>query len=277
MKVRLAPSVRLPYSKIRGSLEQRQQTAIGVVDRLCRDLYPKFDKDKELPLSEVQKSIDDIFEKKVKIIVKQTSTPEFDGSSDVICSPINGSYTATTLELNSVKGKIKFEDLITIIHEFQHIVDQLFIPKYLIRGQKMTLTGMMTQKYQNLYDDKLYNYEYPTSKADKRKIIKLLEHKIKKFLRGMNISEKMDYIQDARYSLLMEEQAYRTQRKYAKKFYKKHLPIKEYELDDEIGLHMLKEKIQLLTRLGFELLDTERGKHAAKLKSKKLRNVKHKQ
>ena len=276
MKIRLAPSVRLPYSKIRGSLGQRQQAAIDVVDKLCRDLYSKFDKNKELPLSEVQKSIDDIFEKKVKIIVKQTSTPEFDGSSDVICSPINGSYTATTLELNSVKGKIKFEDLITIIHEFQHIVDQLFIPKYLIRGQKMTLLGMMTQKYQNLYD-KLYKYEYPTSKADKHKIIKLLEHKIKKFLRGMNISEKMDYIQDARYSLIMEEQAYRTQRKYAKKFHKKHLPINEYELEDEISLHMLKEKIQLLTRLGFELLETERGKHAAKLKAKKLRNVKHNQ
>ena len=276
MKIRLAPSVRLPYSKIRGSLSQRQQAAIDVVDKLCRDLYSKFDKNKELPLSEVQKSIDDIFEKKVKIIVKQTSTPEFDGSSDVICSPINGSYTATTLEQNSVKGKIKFEDLITIIHEFQHIVDQLFIPKYLIRGQKMTLLGMMTQKYQNLYD-KLYNYEYPTSKADKHKIIKLLEHKIKKFLRGMNISEKMDYIQDARYSLIMEEQAYRTQRKYAKKFHKKHLTINEYELEDEIRLHMLKEKIQLLTRLGFELLETERGKHAAKLKSKKLRNVKHNQ
>ena len=276
MKIRLAPSVRLPYSKIRGPLSQRQQAAIDVVDKLCRDLYSKFDKNKELPLSEIQKSIDDIFEKKVKIIVKQTSTPEFDGSSDVICSPINGSYTATTLELNSVKGKIKFEDLITIIHEFQHIVDQLFIPKYLIRGQKMTLLGMMTPKYQNLYD-KLYNYEYPTSKADKHKIIKLLEHKIKKFLRGMNISEKMDYIQDARYSIIMEEQAYRTQRKYAKKFHKKHLPINEYELEDEIRLHMLKEKIQLLTRLGFELLETERGKHAAKLKAKKLRNVKHNQ
>lgn len=140
----------------------------------------------------------------------------------------------------------------------------------------MTLLGMITTKYQNLYD-KLYNYEYPTSKADKHKIIKLLEHKIKKFLRGMNISEKMDYIQDARYSLIMEEQAYRTQRKYAKKFHKKHLPINEYELEDEISLHMLKEKIQLLTRLGFELLETERGKHAAKLKSKKLRNVKHNQ
>ena len=276
MKIRLAPSVRLPYSKIQGSLEQRQQAAIEVVDKLCRELYPKFDKNKELSLSEIQKSIDDIFEKKVKIIVKQTSTPEFDGSSDVVCSPINGSYTATTLELNSVKGKIKFEDLITIIHEFQHIVDQLFIPKYLIRGQKMTLMGMMTPKYQNLYD-KLYNYEYPTSKAEKHKIIKLLEHKIKKFLRGMNITEKMDYIQDARYSLIMEEQAYRTQRKYAKKFHKKHLPINAYELEDEISLHMLKEKIQLLTRIGFELLETERGKHAAKLKSKKLRNVKHKQ
>ena len=116
--------------------------------------------------------------------------------------------------------------------------------------------------------------KYPNSKIEKQKIIKLLEYKIKKFLRGMSISEKMDYIQDARYSLIMEEQAYRTQLKYAKKLHKKHLPIKDGELDDEISLHMLKEKIKLVTQIGFEVVEKERGKHAAKLKKQKLRNVK---
>lgn len=71
MITKLAPSVRLPYKQIRGSLEQRQQTAIGLVDKLYRDLYPKFNKNNELSLTEIQKSIDDIFEKKVKIIVKK--------------------------------------------------------------------------------------------------------------------------------------------------------------------------------------------------------------
>ena len=274
MITKLAPNVTLPYSKIRGSLDQRQQAAIEVVDKLYRRLYPKFDKKHELPMTEIQKSIDDIFEKKVKIIVKESSTPEFDGSSDVIISPINGSFTATTLELNpNKKGKIHISDLITVTHEFQHIVDQIFIPKYLVRGQKLTINSMVTPKYQKLYDE-LYCYEYPNSKIEKQKIIKLLEYKIKKFLRGMSISEKMDYIQDARYSLIMEEQAYRTQLKYAKKLHKKHLPIKDGELDDEISLHMLKEKIKLITQIGFEIVEKERGKHAAKLKKQKLRNVK---
>ena len=243
MITKLAPSVRLPYKQIRGSLEQRQQTAIGLVDKLYRDLYPKFNKNNELSLTEIQKSIDDIFEKKVKIIVKENPTPEFDGGSDVICSPINGCYTATTLELNTnKKGNVHISDLITIVHEFQHIVDQL------------------------------YSYEYPETNADKREILKILEHKIKKFLRGINTSKKLDYIQDARYSLMMEEQAYRTQLKYAKKLHKKHLPIKDGELDDEISLQMLKEKIQLLKQIGFELIEKERGKHAAKLKKQKYKN-----
>ena len=273
MITKLAPSVKLPYKQVNGSLQQRQQAAIKLVDKLYRELYPKFNKNNELPLTEIQKSIDGIFEKKVKILVKESSTPEFDGSSDVICSPINGSFTATTLELNpNKKGNVHISDLVTIIHEFQHIVDQLFIPKYLVRGQKMTLNSMMTSKYQKLYDQ-LYCYEYPETKADKRKIIKFLEHQIKKFLKGMNVSEKIDYIQDARYSLSMEEQAYRTQRKYAKKLYKKHISIKNGELDDEISLHMLKEKIKLLTRIGFELIETERGKHAAKVKKQKLKNI----
>ena len=269
MITKLAPSVRLPYNQIKGSLEQRQQAAIELVDKLYRKLYPKFDKNNELPLIEIQKSIDDIFEKKVKIIVKKNPTPEFDGNSDVVCSPINGSYTATTIELNSnKKGNVHVSDLITIIHEFQHIVDQLYIPKYLIRDQKMTLQSMMTPKYQKLYDQ-LYCYEYPESNTEKREILKILEYQIKNFLKGISTSKKLDYIQDARYSLMMEEQAYRTQRKYAKKLHKKHFPIKDGELDDEISLQMLKEKIKLLQQIGFELIKKERGKHAAKLKKQK--------
>ena len=37
---------------------------------------------------------------------------------------------------------------------------------------------------------------------------------------------------------------------------------------------MLKEKIKLVTKIGFEIIEKERGKHAAKLKKQKLRNVK---
>lgn len=49
MIIKLAPSVRLPYKQIKGSLAQRQQAAIEVVDKLYRKLYPKFDKNRELP------------------------------------------------------------------------------------------------------------------------------------------------------------------------------------------------------------------------------------
>ena len=47
MIIKLAPSVRLPYKQIKGSLAQRQQAAIDVVDKLYRKLYPKFDKNGE--------------------------------------------------------------------------------------------------------------------------------------------------------------------------------------------------------------------------------------
>ena len=48
--------------------------------------------------------------------------------------------------------------------------------------------------------------------------------------------------------------------------------LKDGELDDEISLQMLKEKIQLLKQIGFELIEKERGKHAAKLKKQKYKN-----
>ena len=72
----------------------------------------------------------------------------------------------------------------------------------------------------------------------------------------------------------MERQAYLTQRKYAKKLDKKHKPINCWDLDDEIKNHMLDEKINLLEKIGFDIIKKTRGKHAAKLKKQNLRNVK---
>ena len=262
----LLPKVSLPYSTTRGTFAQRQDKAIKLVDKLYRDLSPKFGKRGYITFEDLIKSVNDVLEKKINVSIKKCTDPEFDGSSDIIYSPITGNITGTTLEFFSNNKKIKLKDLITILHEFQHITDQLFHPKYLIRNQQMSKNRKFTYKYNNLYDNYLYAREYPENKKDKIYILKNLRYKIHKFLRKMSTKDKIDYLQDARYTLQMEHQAYSTQLKYAKKMKKKHIPINQYDLIKENPIHMMEEKINLIKEMAFEIIKKERKKHALKLK-----------
>lgn len=264
----LLAKVSLPYSVTRGSFTQRQNKAITLVDKLYRDITPKFKKRGFINFDELNKTVNHVLEKKVNVNIRKCTDPEFDGASDIIYSPITGKITGTTLELFTQNDKIKQEEIITILHEFQHVVDQLFHPKYLLRNQYMSQKKLFTNKYQNLYDNLIYTNEYPANKKEKIEILKNLKYKIQKFLRKKSAKDKVNYLQDTRYTLQMEQQAYLTQHKYAKKMNKKHHPISSNDLIKENRVMMLDEKINLIKEMAFEIIQKERKKHALKLKNK---------
>ncbi len=261
----LISQVSLPYKTVKGSFSQRQNRSIQLVDKLYRNLIPQF-KNGKLPFEKIQETIDSTLKKKIKINVKKTYSNEFDGFSDIVYSPISGCITATTLELSPIKNKIEYKDLITIVHEFQHITDQLFHPKYLARNQVMSNSGMYTNKYNKLYENFIYAQENPTGKKDKQYILKKLEHKLNKFLRKMSVEDKINYLQDSIYTLKQEEQAYYTQAKYAKIMNKKHLPINPQDLIKPNNSFMFHEKIVLMKKMAFDIIKAERKHHALKLK-----------
>lgn len=264
----LIPQVTFPYKMIQGSFGQRQNGSIRLVDKLYKTLLPQF-KYNKLPAETLQKTIDEITQKRVKIIVKNNEDMSFDGGSDILYSPISDSITATTLEIPITNKKIHIKDFITIMHEFQHIADQLFHPKYLLRNQYMYRNGLYSDKYNRLYDDFIYCREDISSNKKRKYTIKHLEYKIRHFLRKMSTEDKINYLQDTRYNLMMEDQAYYTQFKYAKKMQKKHLPVNKGDLKKENASHMFTEKIELLKRLTFEIIKKERELHAVKLKKAK--------
>ena len=265
---KLISQVSLPYKVIRGSVQNRQNKSIQLVEQLYRDIMPRFKRGK-IPADELQLLIDNIFKKKLKIIVKNNTDNDFFGSSDIIYSPISDCITGTTIEVPIYKKKIHISNLVTILHEFQHITDQIFHPKYLIRNQLAYRKGLYSDQYNNLYDNFIYSREYVNSKKEKQHVLKKMEYKIRKFLRGLSVSDKVDILQDTRYNLMMEDMAYHTQRKYAKKLNKKHIPIYKEDLENENKKHMFYEKIEILNKLILEIIQKERAKHATKLKNKK--------
>lgn len=258
----LTPRLRLPYTIVRGSLQQRMQKSMECVDKLYRDFYPKY-KNGKTSYDELQKSVNNVLGKKVNVRVQSVDKDNFMGGQDFLISEFGGKVSAVTMDLSIPRfGKIRIPDFITIAHEFQHVADQFFHPKYMARYQFMISEGMYNHKYNNLYDNVLYKKEYPTGRSHKKKILNRIKYKIQHFLRGMPVQDRINYIQDARYSLMSENTAYRTQYKFARIFDKKHLPVLAEDLEEQNSKYMLDEKIKLLTQMGFELIQKERRKMA---------------
>lgn len=267
---KLLPAVKLPYRLTKGSIQTRQRKANQLVRSLTGNIQGSL-KRGTLTTKQLQEQIEHILPQKMNIIVLEGKDADFIAYSDILHSNKNGKITAVTLELPTKNNIVEEEQLVNIAHEFQHIADQIYNPKYLARNQLMANRGMFTQKYNDLYDKHIYNQEFTNGKRDRRQVIKKLEQRIKHFFRGMSAEDKINYLQDSRYTLQMEDNAYFTQFKYAKKSNKKHKQISKDDLIKWNKDLMFTEKIALLKRMAFEIIKEERQKHALQLK--KLRNV----
>lgn len=272
---KLSPTVKLPFKEVKGSVNYRQSKACNMVGKLYREILPQFNKKEEISFAQAKKALKNVLKGQIDIPIRKNGYSDiFDGGSDILYSEFTGQISKTTIDIGTIKNKIKRVELTTLLHEFQHVADQIFHPKYLTRNQKMANIGLYTKKYDRLYDDLIYNREFPEGKKDKKIILNHLRNKINKFLRGLDSEDKIDYLQDIRYSLISEKHAYKTQLKYAKKLNKKHLKINKEDLENENKNFMFDEKIKLMKDLAFEIIQKNRQKHALLLKKgNKLRNI----
>lgn len=263
---RLTPKLKLPYEQIKGSFSQRQNASIELVDKFYKKLIPEFNKDNKISINKLQEVVDSFFEKKIFVQAKSCSNPNCDGQNDIFYSPYTGKINKMTIEIEEKNGFIDIKNLTTILHEFQHVSDQLHHPKFLAGEQYLTMCNLITKEYLDLIDDHLYKRESLfRDETDKENILTNLLNKLKDFLKDKSAEESILYIQDAKNTLLQEAQAYKTQRKYAKKLYKKHIKIKRGDLMNQNKAFMFDEKIALLKKLGFEIINAERQKFKEKL------------
>ena len=263
---RLTPKLKLPYGQIKGSFSQRQNASIELVDKFYKKLIPEFDKDNKISINKLQEVLDSLFEKKIFVQVKSCSNPDYDGLNDIFYSPYTGKINKMTIEIEEKNGFIDIKNLTTILHEFQHVSDQLHHPKFLAGEQYLTMCNLITKEYLDLINNHLYKREILfRNETDNENILTKLLDELKNFLKNKNAEESILYIQDAKNTLLQEAQAYKTQRKYAKKLYKKHIKIKRGDLMNQNKAFMFDEKIALLKKLGFEIINAERQKFKEKL------------
>ena len=272
---KLAQSVRIPLEISRGSTVQRQKKALDFASQLYENLMKDFEDNYSImKYSELENRINKILpDKNFKVMVKELSKEKADESEcNALCQILfnnNHQAQAHSIDIPGINHTIRPIHLPEVLHEIVHIADNMFNPKLVSREQKINQKNLNTKKYGNFYDDNFYCGEIIESKRDKKDALKIIENNTRKFLKGLNISDKIDYIQDMRYSLLSEINAYKFQVKTAQKLKEKGFMIQDYEFDDmsEIGLY--KEKIKLLKNLAIEYISKERAQHKSKIKRNK--------
>jgi hypothetical protein len=223
----------------------------------------------KVQIEDVQRSVDKVLGLKGKVHVLKNSESNDFGGQDVLMSDYSEKISALTLEIDTNKKFLKFPDLVAIVHEFQHVVDKLFHPKYLSRYQYMCVNDLYTTKYDSMFEELFYHRIAAKGNKNKKKILKRVEFKFRKFLKSIPPAFRVNYLQDLRYSIMSEDAACKTQLKYARALNKKHHPVIKRDLEDESKQYLYKEKLQIIDRVAAETLMKERYRVAKARKIKK--------
>lgn len=271
MKVnKLVQNIKVPYEFSRGSLKQRQAKADILVDTLYHNMLGQVKDDYSMfTYKSLQKLMSDVLPDHIcKISVKGLSSKFFEGLLRVQYDN-DKSIRGYLMQLCGISSTIRSCNIPIFIHEFQHLSDYIYNPKYLSRLQSLNIKGLETKRYDKFYDSVYYTNESAKTEQEIDNLMKSIRKKTKKFLRKMNISDKMDYIQDVRYSLEDEIVAYEKQRKIAEDLRAKGFMIDNFDLYDYPKEALFKEKIELLKQLAIEYITKERAKNASCLSKEK--------
>lgn len=281
MKNIVNSTVKFSYNISKGSIKNRQK----LISKYNKQIFSRLEqnlKDNYISVADAQKAIDEVLPEKKVIQIRPISSKnkkEEVGYSDYLYGK-NWNIEGQTIDIPIKNNKISIKNLSIFMHELTHVIDTLLNPKTTARVNGMYLRHTYTENLSNIIDKKLYNYENIEEtipfisnkryKKTKKEILQTRENELLKFLKGYSVKDKIDYIQEMRNTLIEERTAYAEEKKYAwilTKKHKIHLP-KFNEIDNLKG-YFFDEKIKILKKIGFEIIDKERKEHAKKLKTRR--------
>ncbi len=249
--------VKFSYNIVKGTVQQRQKNAALLTDKVFNNLSSRIKSD-EILLNDIYTSLKINMPeyKPIKFVREKNIKDSREGSIDYLVE--NDIPVAQVISVPMKKGKMKSLQLPTLMHELTHAVDILFNPKYTARTNRMAKQKLYDEKYIKCFDNALYHLEEFSNNAEKEKVLKQRKLDIEDWLKDKTPEEKIDCIQEVRYALLMEDNAYRTEKKYTDIMRRNNLKTSDY--DKEIDKYLFKEKAELLKQMGFETIKKEREK-----------------
>lgn len=267
---KLLPTVQPSLKTVKGSFKQRDKKAFELTETLFNQLSGKMKDDYSIAsFSDLQKDIKATMpDKGFKVSVDKLDIKDADDVYDGLCIGVTNKKNdieSVSIQVSAISNSIRTSNLPVFMHEFQHVADEFYNPKYIARSQKLIKKGLENDDYNFFYDDYFYNTESAKSRKKKRLVLKLIKRKTEEFLQGMNISDKLDYLQDMRYCLMSEVNAYKVQRQTAKRLRAQGLKIEDYNFDNIPGMGIFEEKINLLKTMIRDCIKQEREAHRTAL------------
>lgn len=269
---KINPVLKIPYSIAKGSHSQRQIKSCILSDKLFQSISSAIKDDSSaFSYQELQKYIYDVLpDKNLKIIVKKMEEkfPDSDAECDLIYNA-NKEIKALCINLSGNNNYIDSKLIPAFIHEFQHVADEIYHPKFLSRLQNLNKKNYNNSKYVKFYDQYYYYDEFIECKKDKKNLLKYIKHKTQNFLKGLSTEDKINYIQDMRYCLMSEIEAYKKQIEVANHLKSKGITVNSFDFYDYPKEGLFEDKIKLLKNIALEYISRERGIYASRLKKKK--------
>lgn len=270
MRFKVAPSAKFSYSIARGDVHSRLQKGQDLNNIIYSKLKEQFISSQKpyILLPELKSIIASIFpEQKIFSLVKinKKDLKQMEASADYIFDSFDN-IIGHIVEVPAKRNKFAMMDVPTLMHEMTHVFDKMFNPKIMKRTAVLSSRYEYNPKFDieidkyNRLTDKMYgkDYEKFSTEAEKVNVLETRKQDLLNFLRGKSAEEKLDIIQNLRYHLQLELNAYTVENGYIDRMTPKGENFSNLKCDTDKFL--FKEKIKMLKEVGFEIIKRERAK-----------------
>lgn len=268
MKLEANQAVRFSYDIIKGSIEKRNNSVRKINDRIYNEILENAENN-VIHVDDIIDIVQYVLPERKKIKICNIGKKEKKRAYADVINDYKDDYSGHEIGLPLKKLKMKIENLPIFMHEITHVLDDLYNPKFTKRqhdiesaAKKMGDVEVKTvyEKGLTLYENDIYKREKFKNDNDKKKIIEELSQKVKKYLSGKTVDEKIDYIQNTRYFLQSELNAYTTDHIYAKRMKDAGYKIDMSDYEGNVENFMLREKLVMLKEIGGDIINKARRK-----------------
>lgn len=249
--IKITSNARLPIEICKGSAKKRLRLAKQLNKQFFNKLSKKFSaKDIEL----------DVFEKTLKSTT--AANIQFNvlpyknyrgGLTEITANPQMNKVTGFNIYLpvNPFDGRLSLYNIETALHETFHFNFHISNPKHTARFAKMYESGLAA-KTESFYGEKLYS-------KDKIFNTQSTAEALNNFLAGFTAYEQINFLQNSRYRLSGEIEAFAEGAKYLEMIQHIHSDkISEKISAQNITDYHFREKIKILTDKLKEIISKER-------------------
>lgn len=260
----LSPKIKLSYNIVKGSVQTRKIKAQDFTSDIYDSFLECLKSNKSVLKFETVKSKISKKAPGINIKVLKNNISNNDAIMDVYADK-EGKVYGYLLAFKSPKNILKVPFMPILMHEITHLSDYLFQPKLLSREQKILKIPDKTNRYVKFYEKYMYDEFLFNQNDAKDKYLANVKVALDKFISGTDKTYIIDYLQDIRYSLKTEMNAYEMQKKFAYKLKDSGFKINPSDLLERVKYFMFEDKIKLVEKSLSDLIKDQRIKNSKRI------------